>query len=148
MLKVKSWAISALAHIVGISSFYIILLYLADLEYPKLLLISAKTGEILFPFCILSFTAGIVYLLIRIDGNGGEAAKGGLLLASLPHLSMIFSFLELTLVITNHYNHAMNFLTDDLSKVVMLFLAISTLMNAVCLHECAVFMNAEKRQGQ
>ncbi|MGB4464785.1 MAG: hypothetical protein WBI55_01510 [Eubacteriales bacterium] len=146
MLKIKSLAISALAHIVGIASFYLIFLYLTDLEYPKLLLISAKTGKILFPFCILSFTAGIVYLLIRIDGNGGEASKGGLLLASLPHLSMIFSFLEITLVITNHHNHAMNFLTDDLSKVVMLFLVIISLMTAVCLHECAVFMNVQSRR--
>lgn len=146
MLKVKSRAISALSHVVGIASFYLILLYLADLEYPKLLLISASTGKILFPFCILSFTAGIVYLLIRVDGNGGEAGKGGLLLAALPHLSMIFSFLEITLVITNHFNHAMNFLTDDLSGVVMLFLAIISLMTSVCLHEYAVFMNAENRE--
>ena len=64
MLKVKSWAISALAHIVGISSFYIILLYLADLEYPKLLLISAKTGEILFPFSKYSFLISCTWVIV------------------------------------------------------------------------------------
>ena len=129
-----------LAGAVIIISCFLIILYFADVCVPEKMYINAAgTGRYLCPACVLSFAAAVVYLSYRLGGSESDAARGGLVLAVLPHAVIILSLLLEVLTVTNFFNHAMELLTSDISKSVMLVYATISLLMSAALCECAIW---------
>ena len=110
----------------------------ADACEPEAMYINAtRTGDLLCPFCVLTFAGAVMYIGYRLGAEPCDAAKGGVVLAALPHAVLILSLLIETLTVTNYFNHAMDLLTSELSKSVLMVYAVLSLALSVPLSECA-----------
>lgn len=135
--KTKRIVSSILANAVIIISAFIVFLIFADICEPEKLYINAsETGNIVFPATVLTIAAAGVYISYRAEGRS-DAARGGIALAILPHAVIILSALFVVLAVTNHFNHAMDFLTSDISKAVLLVYATLSILMAFALLDCA-----------
>ncbi len=53
--------------------------------------------------------------------------------AALPHINIVLSLLFLTLVIIDHFNNAMQFIENDITKTLLFIFAILVIWSSVCL---------------
>lgn len=135
-MKLKRILLIILANAGIVASAFLIFLFFADeIEPTKLYINATDTENVILPTCVLSFIASGVYLSYRRRGDS-DAARGGIVLAALPHAVIITALLFLVLGVTNHFNHAMDFLTSELSKDMMLIYAILYLSLSLCLLDC------------
>ena len=59
--------------------------------------------------------------------------KPNIIAAALPHLCIILSCMMLTFLVIDHYNSAMVFINNEITKGIMFVLAILTVINAIML---------------
>lgn len=136
-MKIKRMIFTILADAGIILSAFLIFLVFADAVEPTKLYINAsETGNYIFPLCIVSFASAVVYINIRWKGET-ERARSGIVFAALPHAVMILALLFLVLTVTNAFNHAMDFLTSDITKDVMTVYAVLSLLLSLELLDCA-----------
>ena len=123
-----------LAAAVAAASVYLLFLCFADACEPEKPFITATgTGIFLCPVCVLTFAAGVVYTIYRFRGDRVPSALGGISLGALPHAVMVLSLVTEVLTVTNFFNHAMEFLTSGISKLLFTVYAVLSLMLAAAL---------------
>ena len=136
-MRIKNIFASVLAAVVLVIAGYVTVLCLSDASGDVGFRITSETGDILCPFAVMTFALSVVYICYRYGDTPCDAARGGILLAALPHAVLILSLLILTLAVTNFFNHSMEFLTSGLSKSVIIVYAVLSLGEAVCVLECS-----------
>ena len=129
---------AVLGAVIFIGSAVLVFLCLADACEPEEMYINATwTGNLLCPFCVLTFAGAVLYIGYRLGADPCDAAQGGIATAILPHAVIILSLLFEVLTVTNFFNHAMDLLTSDLSKSMLIIYAVLSLSLSALLSECA-----------
>lgn len=120
------------AHASLVASLFILVLAISDAAQPEMLIInSIDTGIILIAYCVVAISASVLHI-----GCSLREACGGLIRTLLPNATIVLSLLTLTLSITNIFNRSMEFVTSDLSKLVILILSVTGVFTSLSLVEC------------
>lgn len=116
-----------MAAIAFLYSFFVIVMLLADAAEPqKLIINSYRTGTVYIVYCIVMFSASVLHIVESV-----RSGENGLLSIVLPNGVIVLSLLVTTISVTNLFNRSMHFVTSELSKSVVLILAVFGLFVAV-----------------
>ena len=137
-MNIKKILAAMLAAVVFVVAGYVTVMCLSDASGSQNFRVTSDTGTLLCVFAVLTFSLSVVYICYRYGDRPDDAARGGILLAVLPHGVMILSLLIETLSVTNFFNHSMELLTSDLSVAVIIIYAVLSLCESVCVLECSL----------